>query len=71
MAKSDDHTTMSAGEIVGIVEDRCVDDPIYNLPPAGGRTDAAAAAACGAGLDRDGALTAESMVSATKGRTCM
>lgn len=68
MAKSDDHTTMSAGEIVGIVEDRCVDDPIYKLPTTG-RGDAAAVAPCGADLGRHGTLTAKSMVSAINGYT--
>ena len=59
---------MSAGEIVGIVEDRCVEDPIYKLPTTG-RADAAAVAPCGADLGRNGPLTAESMVSAKNGHT--
>lgn len=66
MAKSDDPTAMSAGEIVGIVEDRFVDDIIYKLPTAGHAD--AAAAPCGTGLGRDDALTAGSMVSANNGR---
>ena len=69
MAKSDDHPTMSAGEIVGIIEDRCVDDPIYKLPSAG-HADAAAVAPRETGLGRDGSLTAGNMVSATNGHTC-
>ena len=68
VAKSDDPTTMSAGEIVGIVEDRCVDDDIYKLPTPG-HTDAATSP-CGASLVREDTLASGSMVSACHGRTC-
>lgn len=66
LANSGDSTSMSSGEIVGIVEDRCLDHPIYKHPCASPVSNASGCstgvAGKGGGVGANAALSTGSMV---------